>query len=194
MTTTPDRWRNRIKRRGSANPASLKANPLNWRTHPPAQRDALIELLDTVGWVQQIIVNETTGHVLDGHLRVDIAIERGEKSVPVGYVELTEDEERLVLATLDTITGMAEVDTDTLDALLATISPDSGSAIDAMLAELSGRGVAVPTGGFPSGLNAAPQLQGLEYRVIIECDDEEQQRALIERFEEEGLTCRALTS
>jgi hypothetical protein len=44
-------------------------------------------------------------------------------------------------------------------------------------------------------LHTAPQLGGtFEYRVIVECSGEEQQRTLIERFEGEGLICRALTS
>lgn len=146
MTTAPDRWRNRVVKRGSADPRTLRANSLNWRVHPPEQRAALIEVLDKVGWVREAaIVNQTTGNMIDGHLRVDVAIERGEKRVPTQYVELSEDEERLVLATLDSITGMAEVDTETLDALLATISPDSGSAIDALLAELATtNGIAAP--------------------------------------------------
>lgn len=35
---------------------------------------------------------------------------------------------------------------------------------------------------------------GLQYRVIIDCASEQQQRQLLERFEGEGLTCRALMS
>ena len=118
MTTTAERWRNRIVKRGSADPRTLRANALNWRVHPPEQRAALIEVLDKVGWVREAaIVNQTTGNMIDGHLRVDVAIERGEKRVPTQYVELSEDEERLVLATLDTITGIEDVESFTEDDL-----------------------------------------------------------------------------
>jgi ParB-like chromosome segregation protein Spo0J len=40
----------------------------------------------------------------------------------------------------------------------------------------------------------APQLGGLEYRVIVDCKDEAHQTELIDRFEHEGLACRALIS
>jgi ParB-like chromosome segregation protein Spo0J len=60
-------------------------------------------MLDTVGWVQSVIVNRTTGYVVDGHLRVAMAISKGEALIPVSYVELDEAEENLVLAALDPV-------------------------------------------------------------------------------------------
>lgn len=120
MATT-DVWKSRITRHDNADPAELKANPQNWRTHPSEQRAALTQMLDDVGWVQDVIVNERTGNLIDGHLRVDLAIERGESSVPVVYVDLTPEEERLVLASLDPITGMAAADPAILAGLLNDI-------------------------------------------------------------------------
>ncbi len=38
------------------------------------------------------------------------------------------------------------------------------------------------------------QLSGLSFKVIVECTDEEHQLALLDRFEGEGLTCKALIS
>lgn len=130
MTTTDQMWRSRITRHADADPTALKANPQNWRSHPPAQREALVQTLDEVGWVQDVIVNETTGHVIDGHLRIELAIERGEPTVPVVYVELTADEERLVLATLDPLAGMAEPNTAALSALLDDILMPAGALGD----------------------------------------------------------------
>lgn len=101
----------------------LLANPLNWRTHPKEQRAALGGLLDTVGWVQRVIVNEITGHIVDGHLRAEVALQRNE-DVPVIYVRLTEEEERLVLATLDPIGGLAGTDQGLLDQVLDGISSE----------------------------------------------------------------------
>ena len=46
-----------------------------------------------------VVVNTTTGRLIDGHLRVELAKARASPRCPVVYVELTEDEERLVLAT-----------------------------------------------------------------------------------------------
>lgn len=43
--------------------------------------------------------------------------------MPVTYVELSEDEERLVLATLDPLAALAEAERDQLAALLAGLEP-----------------------------------------------------------------------
>jgi len=69
MTTeAPPALRSRIVGSGEADPAALVANPRNWRTHPAEQGAALTGVLERVGWVQQVIVNRTTGHLVDGHL------------------------------------------------------------------------------------------------------------------------------
>lgn len=133
---TPAPWRNRIVGQGDADPRELTANPRNWRTHPREQRRVLTGALEQVGWVQQVIVNRTTGHIVDGHARVEEALERGER-VPVLYVELTEEEEALALATLDPIAGLAVPDQEALDELVAGIRVDD-DALRRLLGDLSG--------------------------------------------------------
>lgn len=134
--TTSDPWRSRIVRSGNVDPAGLQANPKNWRTHPPEQRAALIEMLNTVGYVQSVIINRTTGNLVDGHLRVELAVERGEKRIPVVYVELDEAEEARVLAALDPLAAMATVDTDRLGSLLREMTMDDG-ALSRMLGDMA---------------------------------------------------------
>ena len=94
-------WRNRIVGTGEEKPDALLANPRNWRIHPKLQREAMAGVLDQVGWIQNVMVNRRTGFLVDGHLRVDLAMERGEASIPVVYVDLTEEEEGLALAALE---------------------------------------------------------------------------------------------
>ena len=93
-------------------------------------------MLDTVGYVAQVIVNRRTGHLVDGHLRVEEALSHGQPSIPVVYVDLSEDEERLVLASLDPLAAMATTDEAKLRELLAEVSVDS-EALAAMLAALA---------------------------------------------------------
>lgn len=78
-------YKNRIIGEGVEDPAKLVANPKNWRVHPQHQQDALDGVLSEVGWVQRVIVNQKTGHIVDGHLRVSLALEKQEKSIPVVY-------------------------------------------------------------------------------------------------------------
>src|SRR5688572_14080070 len=111
-------WRSRIVGSGEEEPTQLLANPLNWRIHSGRQRNAMRGALSSVGWVQQVMVNRRTGHVVDGHLRVEEAISAGAPTVPVLYVDLSEEEERLVLATLDPISAMAGTSVERLRDLL----------------------------------------------------------------------------
>ncbi len=72
LSPKPGSWRNRIVGHGEEDADQLLANPANWRIHPRAQRDALAGVLSEVGWVQDVIINRRTGHVVDGHLRVSL--------------------------------------------------------------------------------------------------------------------------
>ena len=121
--TTDVAWRNRIVGHADVAPAELVPNPRNWRSHPQEQQRALAGALGEVGWVAEVLVNRTTDHVVDGHLRIELALARHEPIVPVTYVELSEDEERLVLASLDPLAAMATAEKDALEALLAGLAP-----------------------------------------------------------------------
>ncbi len=101
-------------------PDQLLANPWNYRIHTEKQREALRNSLDDVGWVRPVLVNRTTGHIVDGHARVEEADKRGEM-VPVQYCNLNEEQEREALASLDTIAAMASVDKDKLRELIAQV-------------------------------------------------------------------------
>jgi len=122
---TKPNWHSRIVAQSEVNPEDLLANPKNTRIHPQAQQDVLTDVLDEVGWVDSVIVNQRTGFVLDGHLRVSLALRRGEKIIPVSWVDLSEEEENLVLATLDPISAMALASAEKLSALTSTLSPQS---------------------------------------------------------------------
>ena len=112
------RWRNRIVGEGEEAPDQLLANPRNWRIHSQLQQMSMGAVLDNIGWIQRVLVNKTTGHVLDGHMRIAMAISEGEAAVPVEYVELTEEEEVVALETFDTVGQMATPDDEILGGLL----------------------------------------------------------------------------
>jgi hypothetical protein len=133
--TTPA-WRNRIVGHADVPPDELVPNPRNWRTHPQEQQRALSGALTEVGWVAEVLVNRTTGHVVDGHLRIELALAREESTVPVTYVELSDEEERLILASLDPLAAMASAEQDQLAALLAGLEP-ADDALRALLDDLA---------------------------------------------------------
>lgn len=130
-------WANRIVGHEDVEPDQLLAHPMNARRHPAKQLDALDGSLATLGWLKEVIVNTTTGHVLDGHARIQKAMQTGSK-VPVTYVKISEKEELLALATLDKISEMATYDEDALNALLADVPAPDDAGLKSLLAEMAG--------------------------------------------------------
>lgn len=110
-------WQNRIVGQGVKPASQFLANPLNWRLHPQFQREAVKGSLETLGWIQQVIENKTTGNLIDGHERVWQAMDNDDAEVPYIEVELTEEEERQALATLDPLSALASTDFDKLKEL-----------------------------------------------------------------------------
>jgi hypothetical protein len=151
----PAPWRSRIVGHGEEPPDQLLASPQNWRLHPQGQQEALAGVLGEVGFVQDVIVNKTTGHVVDGHLRVSLAISKGQPTVPVVYVELTEDEERKVLTTFDPIGAMAGADREMLDDLLQSVTTDDAGLRDALRGLAEDNGLLMGNEGDEDGMGGA---------------------------------------
>jgi hypothetical protein len=125
-------WRNRVTRtETNVDPATLTPNPRNWRTHPTLQQDALDAVIGSVGWVGRVFVNERTGHLVDGHLRVELARRTGRRVPIVDYVDLDEAEEAIILATYDPLSALAETDADALRALI-----EAGGITDTALRQM----------------------------------------------------------
>jgi len=113
-------------------PKTLTDNPLNWRRHPDRQRRALEDALSAVGWAGALLYNERTGRLIDGHLRRDVAVKRNEEYVPVLVGDWSEDEERIILASLDPIAAMAREDTEGLARLLSELGEYQDAVRDVM--------------------------------------------------------------
>jgi len=137
-------WQNRIVGYGEEDPAQLVANPRNVRIHPREQQDALSGVLESVGVVQNVLVNQSTNTLVDGHMRVMLAMRAGQPTIPVTYVNLTPQEEALILASFDPISAMAATDDELLAELLAEIDTDN-LAVRAFLSDLAeDRGIDAP--------------------------------------------------
>jgi len=174
-------WESRIIGHGEAAPADLVGNPRNWRTHPKAQRDALTGVLDEVGWVQDVIVNKRSGYLVDGHARVAVAAQRGETSVPVVYVDLSDEEERLMLATLDPLAAMAGADTLALTELLTSVTSED-EALTGMLEALAAETSEGWRGDWDDVENAPGSIAAVEavIRLRVPLEDESRVRAAVQ--------------
>lgn len=128
--------RDRIKSLRRIRAGDLIPNPANWRMHSDAQRSALRGVLEKIGYADAVLARETKDGLMliDGHLRCS---ETPDEKVPVLVLDVTEEEAKVLLATIDPLAAMAEADAGKLDALLAEVGSVTPE-VDAMLAELAG--------------------------------------------------------
>jgi len=127
---------NRIIGHGEEEVDQLLANPLNFRLHPDNQQQALAGAIDDIGFIRSVTVNQRTGRVVDGHLRVTLAARSGVESLPVEYVDLSEAEEAQALLSLDPIAAMAASDKAKLDELMRAVQSDD-ERVQAMISEIA---------------------------------------------------------
>ncbi|MCC6315993.1 MAG: ParB N-terminal domain-containing protein [Thermomicrobiales bacterium] len=136
-------WRNRIVGTADVDPAQLVPSDLNFRRHPGPQQDALSGVIDEIGYLAPVLVQASTDRVIDGHLRVELALRTGQPTIPVQYVDLTDDEANLALATFDPLSAMAYHDAANLKALLDEVST-ADAAVMTMLSDLAESAGVVP--------------------------------------------------
>lgn len=152
-------WANRIVQYGEQPANQFLAHDLNARRHPAKQREALRGSLDAVGWIAPVIVSARTSKILDGHARIEEALSRDENApVPFAEVDVSENEERTILATFDPITGLATYDREALDALLREV--DTGdAALQSLIADLAAQNDLYLNGDEPGEpVDAEPQI------------------------------------
>ena len=183
-------WTNRIVRYGEQPANQFLAHEMNARRHPAKQREALRGSLDSVGWIAPTVVSAKTGKLLDGHARIEEALSVDEAmAIPFVEIEVSEAEERLILAAFDPITGLATYDREALDALLRDIQTGDARIQD-FLSDL-----AADNGLLPAASLGADDQTGMlrdKWEIVIALQSESQQTELLKRLTDEGYTCRAL--
>ena len=122
----PSKWQSKIVGHGKVPASQLLANPFNHRRHPEKQRQVVAASIEELGFIKSVIVNQLTGHIVDGHERVMQALGVGEETlVDVEYVELSPEDEKKALLILDASSELAEVDKELMLASLDACSFDS---------------------------------------------------------------------
>lgn len=123
------KWVNRIVGHEEVPPDQLLSHPDNWRIHPKFQQEALRGVINDIGFIKSVTVNKRTGRVVDGHLRVTLALRDQIPLIPVEYVDLSEEEEAEALLTIDPIAALAASDKENLDHLLRRVNTDQESVM-----------------------------------------------------------------
>lgn len=177
--------RDRIRELRRVPARELKPHPRNWRTHPPAQRAVLEEILTDVGLAAALVAYELPDgslQLIDGHLRAETA---PDMALPVLILDVDAQEAERLLATLDPIAALAATDVAKLAELCNAVEAP-GQHAARLLADL--QGVVERTGDDPP-----PECPFEEsFQVLVECRNEAAQRELHARLTSEGHTCRLL--
>ncbi len=180
--------RNRVKELRFVKASELTPCADNWRLHPKRQRDLMKSVLQSIGYADALVARETEDGslaLIDGHLRADIS---SDAEVPVLVVDLNEREAKELLLVHDPIGAMAERDDEAVARLL-----EDFEATNETLERFIGEEFNVA---FPSDDEslqdpkpvAIPNL----FQIIVECEDEEEQRECFEELTRSGRKCRVV--
>jgi hypothetical protein len=181
--------RNRIKGHRRVRAGELVPHEWNYRLHPQLQRAALEALYREVGFARGLLAYELPDGRLkriDGHLRRDLD---PEMEVEVEVLDVSDDEARALLLSIDPLAALAQTQEQLRDRLLEltpAVSPDLQAAWEAAANAAQGR---PPLEDRP-GVGPGPE----QWLILVTCRDERHQVELLGRFQAEGLECRALLS
>lgn len=155
---------------------------------------AISTIMENLGFFGACLVQKSTRRIIAGKHRWISAQGEGKPDVPVLWLDVDDDTATRIMLADNRAARLGHDDDRALADLLTELAEGpkglvgtgfDGDALDELLADLNKIG---------EPLDASPQLDGLEYRIVVDCMGEEHQRELLERFETEGLTVKALTS
>ena len=182
--------RNRIARHVRIRAGELVPHELNPRVHTDTQRQALERLYDEIGFARSLLAYPLADgrlKLIDGHLRASM---HPDQEVEVEVLDVNDTEARALLLAIDPLAQLAGYETETLDRLRQTVEADS-EAIRSLWQAVEDASRNTQRRLKQALEQDAPEEQ---FYVLVECDDEAQQRELLARFHKEGLTCEAKTA
>ncbi len=185
----PSPIRNRIKAHRRVRAGDLVPHEWNFRTHPELQRAALQALYREVGFARSLLAYELPDgrlKLIDGHLRRDLD---PDMEVDVEILDVTEDEARALLLSIDPLAALAQTQEQIHQRLLEiapVVSDELQEAWRAAAEASLGAGDEPPEPGVAAGPD--------QYLVLVTCRDEKEQVDLLGRLHGEGFICKALLS
>lgn len=180
---------------------SIRLDPRNARKHGDRNRRAIRHSLQTFGQQKPISV-DADGIILAGNGTYAEAVGLGWQFIAIARSHLRGMEAR-AYALADNRTGeLADWDVEELRATLDELQDENfdidgleinDEDIEKLERELTGER-AEPAGKGGSGAGAGNSELNDQWKIVIDCADENDQANLLERFKSEGRKCRALTA
>lgn len=158
--------------------------------------ESINDSMEVHGFYGAVIVQESTRKIIAGNHRTRVARRRGDLTIPVLWLDVDDDEAQRLMLIDNRSNDMAAYDNPLLVALLAQLQESERGLIGTgynnddlkLLASLPD----YEPGAGNGDNDGRPVLGDAAYRIVVECDDEDHQAVLIERFTDEGLSVRAV--
>lgn len=180
--------------------ASIKPHPRNAKLHDVEEISGSIA---DFSFADVVVVQKSSGYVIAGHGRLEALTKLGATEVPAVFVDLDDED-----AGRFRLRHNASHDAGGYDqSLLASVLQEyresergleatgyTDVALDELLEDLTRAELDEDSAGLGPGGDAEEEDLSMVWGVIISTTDEEQQVALLERFQAEGLNCRAVMS
>jgi hypothetical protein len=185
----PNPIRNRIKGHRRIRAGDLVPHEFNFRLHPEGQRAALEALYNEFGFARSLLAYELPDgrlKLLDGHLRREMD---PDMEVDVEILDVNDDEARALLLSIDPLAALAQTQ-EQLHQRLMELTPAVSPELEAAWQE----GVRVAIEETEKGNRRKYDTVPEQFLILVTCRDERQQVELLERFQADGLECRALLS
>lgn len=160
--------------------SEIKLNPDNPRTISKKDMDLLVKSLQDFPDMMKLreIVCDENMVVLGGNMRLLALRKIGAKEVTAKIVTGLTHEQKREFVIKDN-GGFGSWDMDAL----------ANSWGDLPLVEW---GVNIPIVADQKEKDTSPQLQEMKYQIIVECEGENEQISLLQKFDKDGLKCHAL--
>jgi ParB-like chromosome segregation protein Spo0J len=186
--------RNRIVDHVQVRAGDLVPHPDNFREHPYEQRQALADSYSEVGFARSLLgYRRGDGRIqlIDGHLRRDFD---PDMQVVVEVLDVTEEEASKLLLTIDPLAALASTNAQAASRLVDRVKTSSES-LNRLWTRLRDDNAAA-TAHLRKKPKTRQEVEDVDekFLVLVECQDETKQVALLRRFREEGLECKALIS
>lgn len=186
--------RNRIKEHRKVRAGDLVPHELNPRVHSEAQREALRALYEEIGFARSVLAYELPDgrlKLIDGHLRQSMD---PDMEVEVEVLDVTDEEARKLLLSIDPLAALADFDDAALEELRSITETDN-QTLNELWANLASKDAeAEETINKVKGKANDPNPIPEQFIVLIECSTEKDQIALLRRLKREGLNCKAITN
>jgi len=161
-------------------------DPANARQHGERNIKAIIDSLKAFGQQKPIVVDKR-GIVVAGNGTLEAAKRLGWSEISIVRSELDPTQATAFGIADNRTAELAEWDDEVLRSLLDSMDDDLREVLDVA-------DIARETIDKLGNTMDAEDLGNIEWRVIVEVKDEEQQAALLQRLEGEGYTCQPLMS